>query len=70
MTICDENDNIVISFVSPKTYQTVVFSSSDLVSGKEYTVYHGGENSGTLLDGIYTGGEIKNAEKLGALKAT
>ena len=70
MTICDENDNIVISFVSPKTYQTVVFCSSDLVSGKEYTVYHGGENSGTLLDGIYTGDELKNAEKLGSLKAT
>ena len=31
---------------------------------------HGGENSGTLLDGIYSGGELENAEKLGSLKAT
>ena len=70
MTICDENGNIVISFVSPKIYQTVVFCTSDIVSGKEYSVYHGGENSGTLFDGIYSGGELENAEKLGSLKAT
>ena len=69
MTITDKDGNIILSFSAPKTYQTVVFCSSTLIKGDEYSVYHGGENSGTLLDGIYTGGEISGAQKLGALNA-
>lgn len=69
MTICDANGNILISFASPKSYQTVVFCSSSVVKDDEYTVYHGGENSGNCLDGIYSGGSITGAEKLGSLNA-
>lgn len=70
MTICDADGNIVISFMAPKSYQTVIFCSPDLTSGSEYTVYYGGQNDGTALDGIYTDGNISGAEKLGSLKAT
>lgn len=69
MTLCDGNENVLISFASPKNYQTVVFSSSNVVKGDEYTVYHGGENSGNCIDGIYIGGNITNAQKLGSLDA-
>ena len=70
MTICDSDGNIILSFVTPKSYQTVVFCSPDLTSGNEYNVYLGGQNSGSLLDGIYSGGEVTGAQKLGSLKAS
>ena len=70
MTICDADGSIIICFTAPKAYQTVVFCGPNLVSGNKYSVYYGGENGGSLLDGIYTDGDISGAEKLGELNAS
>lgn len=46
----------VLAFAPTKQYQSVVFSSPELENGRTYTVYVGGSASGTLTDGVYSGG--------------
>ncbi len=53
----------VLTFAPSKTYQSIVFSSPELVAGATYEVYVGGSVSGTatdslISDGAYTSGEL------------
>lgn len=51
----DEGEDI-LTFAPAKTYQSVVFSSSALARGSGYVVYSGGRSTGTVQDGLYSGG--------------
>ncbi|MEI7432829.1 MAG: carbohydrate-binding domain-containing protein [Methanomicrobiales archaeon] len=46
----------ILTFVPAKTYQSVVFSLPELTSGTVYIVYSGGSSTGTVKEGLYTGG--------------
>ena len=46
----------VLTFAPAKGYQSLVFSSAELVLGSAYTVYLGGSSTGTVSDGLYSGG--------------
>ncbi len=46
----------ILTFVSTKTYQSIAFSSAELLLGETYTLYVGGSSSGTSVDGLYQGG--------------
>jgi hypothetical protein len=46
-----------------KTYQSLEFSSSKLVTGTTYDVYYGGTSTGTLTDGVYSGGTYLGGTK-------
>jgi len=46
----------VLTFVPSKQYQSVVLSSPELERGSTYTVYTGGNATGTVTDGLYTDG--------------
>ena len=46
----------VLTFAPSKSYQSLVFSSADLLMGGSYTVYLGGGSTGTVSDGLYSGG--------------
>lgn len=46
----------VLTFAPMKAYQSLVFSSPDLVVGRSYTVFTGGASTGTRVDGLVTGG--------------
>jgi hypothetical protein len=46
----------VLSFRPSKRYESIVFSGPDLSSGVSYNVYSGGSDTGTEVDGLYTGG--------------
>ncbi len=46
----------LLTFAPSKAYRSVVFSAPTLVSGSGYSVYRQGSCSGTLKDGLYTGG--------------
>ena len=51
----------VMTFIPTKTYQSLVFSSPELLGGETYTIYQGGSVSGTVSDGLpvdgtYSGG--------------
>lgn len=46
----------VLTFAPAKSYQSVAFSSPELVNGETYTVYTGGSATGTAVDGLYQDG--------------
>lgn len=52
----DTAGNSLLTFAPNRRYYSIVFSSSELVSGTSYKVYTGGTSTGTLRNGLYTGG--------------
>ncbi len=46
----------LFTFSPSKSYQSVVFSSPDLETGTNYTVYYGGSSSGSFQDGLLVDG--------------
>jgi hypothetical protein len=46
----------ILTFRPTKRYESIVFSSPALSYGSSYTVYSGGSATGTLTDGLYSGG--------------
>lgn len=53
----DSNGSEILTYRSPKAFQSIVYSSALLEQGKEYSIYLGGEYSvGTDTDGILSGG--------------
>jgi len=46
----------LLAFMPTKAYQSVVVSSSKLKNGTTYLVSTGGNSSGTVTDGVYSGG--------------
>ena len=57
----------ILTFVPEKAYQSVVVCSSSLVAGTTYVVYSGGSSTGTLADGLYTGGTYTAGTELGSI---
>ena len=51
-----EDGEEILTFVPTKAYQSVVLSSPELENGSTYTVYSGGNSTGTVTDGLYAGG--------------
>ena len=52
----DEEGNDILTFAPSKNYSSVVLSSSALTTGSTYKVFFGGSSTGTVKDGLYTGG--------------
>jgi hypothetical protein len=46
----------VLTFVPTKVYQSVALCSPELQKGTSYAVYTGGSSTGTVVDGLYSGG--------------
>ena len=51
----------VLTFAPTKQFQSVVLSSADLEKGQTYTVFLGGTATGTITDGVYSGGSYTRA---------
>ena len=51
-----ESGQDVLTFVPTKQHQSVLLSSPELENGVTYLVYSGGSSSGTVTDGLYSGG--------------
>ncbi len=47
----------IFTFAPTRIYQSFTFSSPELKNGETYTVYYGGNSTGSLTDGLYQGGE-------------
>jgi hypothetical protein len=58
----DETGNVVVAYTPAKPYQTLVVSSPELKLNAAYTVLTGGSSSGTEKDGLYSGGNVSNAQ--------
>jgi hypothetical protein len=51
-----EDGEEVLTFVPTKQYQSIVLCSPQLENGSTYLVYTGGSSTGTIADGLYSGG--------------
>ncbi len=47
----------ILTFMPSKEYQSVMISSFALQNGETYLVYTGGSSTGTVMDGLYEGGD-------------
>ena len=54
----------ILTFASTKRYQSLAFSSPELVNGETYTVSYGGSSSGSQLDGLYQGGSYSGGTQV------
>lgn len=50
-----DNGKDIITFMPPKTYQSIVVCSPELKDGQNCLVYTGGSSSGDVTDGLYSG---------------
>jgi len=53
----------IVTFKSIKKYQSIVFSSAKLTKGSAYDVYFDGNDPGTAIDGLYSGGSYTPGTK-------
>ncbi|MCK6580734.1 MAG: hypothetical protein L6Q98_21795 [Anaerolineae bacterium] len=51
--IQNSSGNDLVTFSPTKQYQSISFSSAELVTGSSYTIYFGGSAEGTAVDGLY-----------------
>lgn len=56
VAVTDAKGGLLIAFETPKTIQTIVFSSPFLTNGEKYSVYSGGSSTGNLESNVYVGG--------------
>lgn len=56
----------LLTFAPTKTYQSVVFSSPELQNGGQYVIYTGGNSTGSVVDGLYTGGSYSGGSQVEA----
>jgi hypothetical protein len=54
----------ILSFTPSKRYQSIAFSSPELIKGTSYNVYYGGNSTGTVKDGLYIDGTYTPGTKL------
>lgn len=62
-----ESGQEVLTLVPIKTYQSFVLCSPQLKAGTTYVVYSGGSSTGTVKDGLYSGGTYTPGTELGSL---
>jgi len=63
----EDGDGSNLLSVAPwQGYQSVLFSSPDLAQGQTLSAYLGGRDSGTLADGVYSGGSYSAGQRYGS----
>jgi len=70
INIKDSNGNSILTFAPTVPYQSVAFSSADLVIGETYTVYYDGTATGTSVDGLYVDANYTPGTELGSFTIT
>lgn len=60
VTLCGNDGEEILSFVPAKTFNSIVISTPDIVTGETYTLYTGGTSDASELGGLYEKGGYKN----------
>lgn len=63
-----ESGEEILTFEPLKDYQLIVFSSPELQANTTYTMYIGGEATGTITDGIYSDGNYTAGTQAASLE--
>ncbi|MEV2192289.1 carbohydrate-binding domain-containing protein [Streptomyces phaeochromogenes] len=67
--VVDSDGKVVATYVTSKSIQNVVYSSSAVKSGEEYEIYSGGTKSGTGTGGLAASGTLGSAERIATVTA-
>lgn len=70
VAITDKSGKEIISFVSTKPFQSVIYASPSLKSGEQYSLISGVTHSGSAVNGIFTGGSFTGGKTQDESKAT
>lgn len=62
--IQSESGEEILSFTPSKEFQSLVLSSPQLTNSATYTLFTGGNSSGTVTDGLYSGGSYSVGTQL------
>ncbi|MGO4110481.1 carbohydrate-binding domain-containing protein [Paenibacillus sp. YAF4_2] len=60
----DESGKSIATFAPTKSYQAVYISTADMAKGASYTLYSGGQSTGTATNGLYADGEYSGGTKV------
>ena len=61
--VVDSDGKVVATYVTSKSIQNVVYSSSAVKSGEKYEIHSGGTKSGTGTGGLAASGTLGSAER-------
>ena len=64
VVLLDEEEELILSFMPSKKYQSIIISSPLLEEGKTYSLSYGGSVSGTAVDGLYEVGDYSGGTKV------
>ncbi|MCX4559348.1 carbohydrate-binding domain-containing protein [Streptomyces phaeochromogenes] len=67
--VVDSDGKVVATYVTSKSIQNVVYSSSAVKSGEEYEIHSGGTKSGTGTGGLAASGTLGSAERIATVTA-
>ncbi|MEU9874863.1 carbohydrate-binding domain-containing protein [Streptomyces phaeochromogenes] len=67
--VVDSDGKVVATYVTSKSIQNVVYSSSAVKSGEEYEIHSGGTKSGTGTGGLAASGTLGSAEQIATVTA-
>jgi len=68
--IINQNGEEVLTFAPAKNYQSILFSSADLVDGMTYTLFSGGSASGEGVNGLYVNSTYTGGTQLTSFTLT
>jgi len=68
--ITDDAGTSVVSFKPSGDYQSVIFSSAALVTGKSYYLNIGGTSDGEFIDGVSEGGTYNSGSRMASFTIT
>ncbi|MFC8666589.1 carbohydrate-binding domain-containing protein [Streptomyces sp. NPDC057199] len=67
--VVDSDGKVVATYVTSKSIQNVVYSSSAVKSGEEYEIHSGGTKSGAGTGGLASSGTLGSAERIATVTA-
>ena len=70
VSVQDEDGNWLFAFTPSKQYQAITITSSEFVSGDDYSIYLGGTVTGTLQNGYYLDPIVEDATLLETVSLT
>jgi hypothetical protein len=65
----EDGDTPICSYLTGKDMQQILFSSDTIENGEDYDIYLGGTVTGTSVGGMYAGGDLDDALKIGTFEA-
>ena len=70
IAVCDENGKVLVSFTSPKSFQTAVITAPEIQKGQSYTVYSGATVQNADENGFASGSTLTGGTKIATVEMT